>query len=180
VQLSADALTPDLHLSRLYPRSCGPECFTIAYRLRPGKTVITAHVGSSVWQGGDAEFVVPSPIPAAEPQLLRRVVERLRNTRTVHLTERVTSGPASAARPASYTLGGRSFLATDAFASGAVDVRPISHRAGLTEVVFALPGSDIWYRFWLDADDRLVREQIVDQGHFIRRSFSYSGSSSGG
>src|SRR5207253_9920180 len=71
--------------------------------------------------------------------------------------------------------GGRAFLATEAFASGAADVRPVGHSAGLTELAFALPGSNIWYRFWVDRYDRLRREQIVDPGHFIRRTFSYGG-----
>jgi len=172
VKLSAAAVGPGFHEVSLFPRSCGPECFTIQYRLRPGTTTITAHVASNAWRGGDAMFTVPAPIPAAKPQILRRVVANLKRTRVLHLTESVSSGPGSSTSPTGYTISGGAFLATDAFASGAVDVRELSQRDGLTELAFALPGSSIWYRIWVDSRYRLRRELIVDPGHFIRRNFS--------
>src|SRR5439155_5542406 len=84
-----------------------------------------------------------------------------------------TSGPGSSTAPTLYRLSGRALMQTELFAGGGVDVRPIAHARGLTEIAFALPGSSVWYRMWIDNRFRLRRESIVDPGHLIRRTFSY-------
>lgn len=173
VHLSAEALAPGGGSTDLYPRACGRECFTIRYHLRHGTTRIEAKLGSSVWTGGEAHFSVSVPLPAEQPQLLRRVVETTRRLRSLQLTETVTSGPGSGTQPTGFTLSGRAFLATELFGSGAVDVVPIAQIGGLTELSFALPSSNIWYRLWIDRRYRIRREQILSPGHLIRRSFSY-------
>ena len=53
-----------------------------------------------------------------------------------------------------------------------VGVRDSKNQAGLS---FAVPGSGIWYRMWIDGKDRLTRELILDPGHRIYRQFSYRG-----
>jgi hypothetical protein len=91
----------------------------------------------------------------------------------VVLTEAVTSGYRSGGRPTTYRLTGKSFVATELFRSGAVDVRNLGRQRGLTELAFALPGSTIWYRIWVDDHERIRREIIVSTGHLIHRSFRY-------
>lgn len=174
VKLTADALEPGGRALDLFPRPCGPECFTIRYPLKPGRTVIVAHVRSSVWRGGDARFAIPWPLGPEQPALLRRIAAAMRSLRTLRVTEAVTSGPGEAAPAGTYALSGRQFVQLDAFAAGGVDVRVLGRERGLTELAFELPSSEIWYRMWIDRRDRLRREQILDPGHLIRRSFAYS------
>jgi hypothetical protein len=89
------------------------------------------------------------------------------------VTETVTSGPGSGTPAATYGLSGRQFMQTEVFAGGAVDVRPLARRGDLTEVAFAFPGSQIWYRVWIDRHYRLQRELILSPGHRISRTFRY-------
>ena len=175
VTLTADAVEPGGRGLDLYPRPCGSECFTIRYPLKPGRTVITAHVRSSVWKGGDARFGIRWPLRPEQPALLRRVAATMLSLRTLRVTEAVTSGPGSTAPPGTYLLSGRQFMQTEEFAGGGVDVRVLRRAGGLTELSFALPASQIWYRMWIDRRYRLRREQILDPGHLIRRTFSYPG-----
>lgn len=173
VGLTADARPPGAPPLDLFPRPCGSGCFTIRYTLRTGMTRVTAHVSSKLWRGGDATFDLPAPIGAARPKLLQRVIDAMHHVRKLVVTERVSSGPNYNASPAAYTMSGRAFLATEVFGSGAVDVRALQKRAGLTEVAFASPGSNIWYRLWIDRSDRIRRELIADPGHRISRTFTY-------
>jgi copper transport protein len=173
VKLTADAVEPGGRAFDLFPRSCGPECFSIRYRLKPGLNVITAHVRSSVWRGGDARFEISWPLPADRPQLIRRVAATTRAVPSLGVTESVVSGPGSGAPASGYRLSGRQFVQSEGFA-GAVDVRVLGRAGGLTELAFELPGSQMWYRMWIDRHYRLRREQILEPGHLIRRTFSYS------
>ena len=180
VKLTADAVEPDGRTLDLFPRPCGTECFTIRYALKPGRNVITAHVSASVWKGGGARFVIRSPLRPEQPALLRRVAAAMQHVRSLQVTEAVSSGPGSKAPSGTYLLSGRQFMQTEEFAGGGVDVRVLGHPGRLTELAFALPGSSIWYRMWIDHRDRLRREQILDPGHLIRRSFSYGSRTSAG
>ena len=173
VKLSADAVRPGKPNADLYPRSCGEGCFTIRVTLPPGTTRIRANVSARDWRGGEVEFKVPWPLPAEDPALLRRVVQAMRQVPVLDLSERVSSGPSSAATPASYRMSGKAYLATETFGGGAADVRAIGHQNDLTELAFALPGSNLWYRLWVDTALRIHREQIVAPGHLITRTFSY-------
>ncbi len=173
ITLTADADRAGSAGTDLFPRSCGEGCFTIRYLLGPGVTTITAHVSAPGWQGGDASFDLLAPLPAAEPQLLGRAILAMRRVPLLDLIERVSSGPSSAAAPAGYRLTGKAFLATEAFAGGAVDVRRLAREGALTAFAFALPGSNIWYRLWVDHTFRIRREQIISPGHWIRRTFTY-------
>jgi copper transport protein len=156
----------------LYPRPCGEGCFVIRYRLT-GETTITAAASVPGWTGGKVQFTVPWPLKPPADAALRRVARTMKGVPRLLLTESVTSGPGSGGRPVGYTLRGKAFMATELYGGGAVDVREISRGDGLTQLAFALPGSNIWYRIWFDARDRLRREMIISPGHLIRRSFRY-------
>ncbi|TML67812.1 MAG: hypothetical protein E6G14_11405 [Actinobacteria bacterium] len=173
VKLSADADRRGKPGADLFPRSCGEGCFTIRYRLQPGPTTITAHVSAPGWTDGDATFRISAPLSPDQPELLRHTVTAMKRVTTLGLTERVSSGPSSAAAPAGYRLSGRAYLATETFTAGAVDVRVVGRQRDLTELAFALPGSNLWYRLWIDPSFRIRREQIVSPGHLINRTFIY-------
>ena len=173
VTLSVDAIRPGKPDADLFPRPCGEGCFTIRFALTPGTTTIKAAVSAAGWQGGQTEFQIPSPLPDEDPALLRQIIQAMRRVPQLDVLERVSSGPSSTAAPAGYRLSGKAYLATETFGGGAVDVRPIERTNHLTELVFALPGSNIWYRLWVDPTFRIRREQIVDPGHLITRTFSY-------
>lgn len=170
------ALTRDGRSQRLEPRSCGRGCFSVPYRLRRGVNVLEVAARARGWRGGTVRFRVPWPPRAERPLLLEKVARRLRRTRTVILIEDVTSGTAKAPPPRRFRLSGREFLKADAFARGAVDVRPLRVTEGLTEISFTLPGSDFWYRMWVDRRLRLRREIIAEMGHRISRTLSYPAS----
>lgn len=171
--LTADARPPAGRPIDLFPRPCGKGCFTIRSRLRPGRTQITVHIASSLWRGGDATFEVGSPIPPLAAALLARVAHTMRVLPSLEVTEQVTSGPGSSTVPATYTLAGKQFMQTEVFGGGGVDVREISQQRGVRELSFAVPGSSIWYRMWIDGKNRLTRELILDPGHRIYRTFHY-------
>lgn len=52
-------------------------------------------------------------------------------------------------------------------------MRVIGRRAGLTELVFSLPPSKLWYRMWIDDRYRVRRQVLVNAGHRITRTFDY-------
>ena len=172
-RLSVDAERPDGSGVDLYPRPCGNGCFTIRFTLPAGTTRIAATAKADGWEGGEAHFAVPAPLPPERAGDLERVVRAMRAVPKLSLVERVSSGPSSAAAPASYTLTGKEFLATEVFKGGAVDVRLLDRRAGLRELSFALPASSVWYRLWVDQRDRIRRELILTPGHRIARTLTY-------
>ncbi len=175
LKLTAGATRANGRVVDLNPSTCGSTCFVARFRPTPGTTVVRAHLSSSVWRGGTVSFAIPWPLPPERPALLRRVVAAMNAIPALTLNEAVTSGPGSAGRPTGYRLSGRAFIKTEVFAGGAVDVRPIGQNGGLTEIAFALPGSNIWYRVWVDRLFRVRRELILSPGHLIRRTFSYGG-----
>lgn len=173
--LAAAARRPDGTAVDLDARSCGAGCFSIPFRLAQGVTQVTATAGSSAWKGGTVRFAVRWPPGRERSALLRRIAATMSSVRSLALTESVTSGFGSATgTEGDYRLSGRQFMQTEAFGGGAVDVRTLGTRAGSTELSFAVPGSNIWYRLWVDRRLRLRRELILDPGHRIFRTFRYA------
>jgi copper transport protein len=176
LKLTADARHPDGSSADLYPRPCGRGCFSIRFALKPGTTQLKAKVSSSQWKGGEVHFAIPWPLPPERPALPGRVGATMRAIPSLTLIEQVTSGFGSkGTAPSAYSLSGRQFMQSEVFGGGAVDVRPLGTRNGLSEFAFAIPGSNIWYRIWIDRRQRLRRELIVDPGHRIYRTFRYGG-----
>ena len=175
LKLTADARRPDGSSADLYPRPCGSGCFSIRFALKPGTTQLKAKVSSSQWKGGVARFAIPWPLAPERPALVRRVAATMRALPSLTLTEQVSSGFGSKTAPAAYSLSGRQFMQSEVFGGGAVDVRSLGRRNGLSELAFAFPGSNIWYRIWVDRRYRLRRELIIDPGHRIYRTFRYGG-----
>lgn len=176
LRLTAEAKPPGRLSADLYPRSCGEGCFTIRYRLPPGEMIVTADVEAPGFEGGEARFVVPWPPRRERPELLRRVARTMWTVRELEMTELVVSDSSSTRRPVGYRLSGKRLLeAAEAYRGGAVDVRVLGREGELTQLAFALPASNIWYRMWIDETYRVRREVIVNRGHRITRTFEYPG-----
>lgn len=174
LRLTAEAEPPGKLSADLYPRRCGEGCFTIRYRLPPGRTAITADVEVPGLEGGTARFVVAWPPRRERPELLRRVARTMFAVPELEMTELVVSGSSSSRTPGRYRLPGKELLRkAEMYRGGAVDVRVIGRHGRLTELAFALPASSIWYRMWIDETYRVRREVIINRGHLITRTFEY-------
>lgn len=177
IRLTANAVGPETGRAGvdLHPRPCGRTCFTLRYHIARGRTLLTVAASDPPWKGGTTRIAIPWPPGPDRRRLLAHVVQTLRAIPKLSLTEIVTSGPGSHVEPDHYVASGKALLSQgEAFGSGAVDVHAISHHAGLTELAFVLPSSDIWYRMTINRRDRIVRETIIDApAHLIRRTFRY-------
>jgi len=177
IRLTANAVGPGTGSGGvdLYPRPCGTTCFTLRYSLRRGITMLTVTASDPPWKGGSARIEIPWPPSPDAQALLARVAQTMRAIPKLALTETVTSGPGSRVRPERAVMNGQALLSQgEAYASGASDVHILRRHGGLTELAFALPGADIWYRMTIDSHDRVLSETIVDApAHLIRNTFRY-------
>lgn len=155
----------------LYPRSCGPGCFTQRWRPLRGVSEVEVTATTPGWQGGSFTADVDWPPPADEPELLARVLTAMRAVPTVEMTERSSSGPDSVVTPSTFRLSGAELVDAQPYASGAADdIRPLATGSGFR---LYLPGERIWATAWLDPEGRLARERIVSPGHLIERTYRY-------
>lgn len=158
----------------LYPRACGPGCLTMGFAWPEGTSRFSATVWAPDRPGGAVELELPWPPGSEASALLGRVIETMRAQPAVRFTERVSSGPGAEAGPYPIAMSGAYFIERELYvASGADDVRLVPGDAETRSIVLFLPSSWIWYQLWIDADDRLRREPIVNPGHRIERTFSY-------
>lgn len=157
----------------LYPRMCGPDCFTMDFDWRRGITHLSATLSSTSWRAGRIEFAVPWPPRPGKQALLDRVIETMRRQNEFTLKEAVTStGRRPDFRPLPVT--GTYFASQELYgAGGVVDIGFLPAGRGLRSVSFYLPGSETWYRIWIDDRYRLQREVIINAGHRIERRFDY-------
>lgn len=172
-EVAVEARQPGKLAADLYPRPCGDGCFTIRFRLPRGTTTIAARVSAPGWTGGTARFDIPWPPRREQPQLLARVARTMAAQPKLRVTELVTSGPGTNTTPFDVAISGRRLLESEGYGRGGVDVRVIGRRGGLTELVFALPPSKLWYRMWIDNRFRVRRQVLVNAGHRITRTFEY-------
>ena len=172
-KIAVEARQPGKLSADLYPRPCGDGCFTIRFRLPPGRTTITARVSAPGWTGGLARFDIPWPPRREQPQVLARVARTMAAQPKLRVSELVTSGPGTNTRPFGAVISGRRLLESEGYGRGGVDVRVIGSTSGLTELVFALPPSKLWYRMWIDDRFRVRRQVLVNAGHRITRRFDY-------
>ena len=152
----------------LDPRPCGNGCFSVPYKWSSGTTHVTLRVAAKAWSGGRLTFDVPWPPLPQDPGLLAHVVAAMTAQPSLHLDERVISGPGAASSD-SGTQSGARFMASEPYGPQTADVRPLPDGS----LVIWEPGSWIWARLWLDPQHRIRREVVVDPGHLIQRTFTY-------
>ncbi|MDP8959867.1 MAG: copper resistance protein CopC/CopD [Actinomycetota bacterium] len=172
-ELDVSARFPDGTLADLHPRPCGAGCFAQQLELAEGVTSLSITAAAPAWEGGILEVALPWPPPPEASALLEEMLTTMRRVERLELHEVVKSGPKAVGRATAQLTGDR-FLEEEVYAGGgASDVRflPGEERA----FRLYLPGSRMWYVFWLDDRGRIARERIVSPGHEIEREFSYPG-----
>jgi copper transport protein len=159
----------------LYPRSCGPGCFSMDLAWQEGATALAVALSHESWTGGEAEFEVPWPPGQEASARLEEVIDVMGSIPSFTMTEEVSSGPRATSSAGSFQMPNPFFIKEEVYANGgAVDVRALpGSEPEITQLVLYLPGSFMWYRLWVDSQNRLTRELIVNPGHRIERTFSY-------
>ena len=174
-ELEISGRRPDGLTFDLYPRSCGPGCFSMDMTWPDGVTSFEVSVSHDEWLGGAVEFDVPWPPGEEASERLEAVIEAMGEIRAFTMTERVSSGPEATFSTGAFGMTNPFFITEEVYANGgATDVRLLpGSEPGITEIVLFLPGSFMWYKLSVDDRNRLVRELIVNPGHRIERTFSY-------
>ena len=172
VRLSLAALLPTRRESDLFPRSCGPGCFSMHVIWLPGTTRLSVQAAAPGWAAGAATIDVPWPPRPLAPRLLGQVMTAMRAQKVIAVEETVSSGPGARGRSVA-RLPGATLMGGEPYSGHVLDVRSLPSSAGLTELVVDLPGAHIWVHMWVDQQHRLRREVIVAPGHLIERVFSY-------
>lgn len=157
----------------MFPRSCGPGCFTTRFRWLPGSTRLVAAVSSPRWRGGTVDLRVSWPPGRNGLTRLRQVLTRMSQISTMRIKETVSSAPGRGF-PNVGTPSGRVFVRGEPYTGRVGDVR-YAGGGNNRQLVIYLSGSNIWVHLWLDGHDRVAREVIVDPGHLIQRTFAYRG-----
>ena len=171
-QVHLEARFPDGGQSTLFPRPCGPGCFTQPLALPAGTTELAVSASAPDWPGGTFLADLTAPLAPEQPQLLTALVAKMGETGTFALTETVTSGPGSTVTPNRFQISASQFLAGEPYAGGtATDVQPLP--AGGPGFRLYIAGDRIWVTIWLDPQGRIAREKVVDIGHDVERSFAY-------
>ena len=153
--------------------TCGGGCRLATSSLKSGVTQATVSIHDAPGSRSTARFAIPWPPTPDASQLLRRVVDRLRQRPQVALGESVTSdGNAEASpRPASSrsgrTLAEQLLLLPD----GAVDAHLIGsrveHGQRLRVLTFFLPGALVWHQLEISDDEQILRDTWVSPRHLI-------------
>ena len=157
----------------LTTRTCGAGCRLATTRLNSGGTQATVSVHDSQGSSSTARFAIPWPPTPEAAQLLRRVVDRLRQQPQVGLRESTTSNgnakasPRLAASRSGRTLAEQLLLLPD----GAIDAhligRRVEHGQRLRVLTFFLPGALVWHQLEITDDEQILRDTWVNPRHLI-------------
>lgn len=172
-ELDLEGTDPNGEEFNLYPRTCGSDCFTMDFDWARGTTRLSATLSSDTWKAGAIDFAVPWPPQPGRQELLDRVIRTMRRQGRFTLQEAVTS---TGGEPPfrSMPVTGTYFASQELYgAGGSVDIGFLPAGRGRRSVSLYLPGSDTWYRIWIDDRYRLQRELIINPGHRIERRFDY-------
>ena len=154
-------------------RACGAGCFLAATPWRNGANQLTVAADVAGWHGGTATFTVPWPPVDATAQL-RAVLTALRDTRTIALTEGVTSDTTGPTSVQQLHVTGAFFLDSEPYGNGgAPNATALPPRAGAQRLAVAYPAVGVYITFTLDTHHRPVREIEATPGHLITRTFAY-------
>ncbi|MGH3665337.1 MAG: hypothetical protein ACRDU8_04500, partial [Egibacteraceae bacterium] len=170
-QIHASARLAGDRTVNLRPRSCGAGCFTQQLVLPAGVTSIAIDAEAPDWAGGRFEGRLVWPPAPTDPQLLRDLVERMRDVAELELVERVSSGPEATSDTVA-TLTGEAFLEAIPYGAGeAVAVRPVRGEPGAIE--FRMLAARMWFTIWLDDHGRVREQRLVNPGHEIHHRVRY-------
>ena len=174
-QMSTFAGTePDGTTFDLEPRPCGPGCFDLAHQWSNGITHLTVTVTNPDADGGDAQLDIVWPPGPDATDLLSRAVAATRTAGTVVVTETISSGPDATFGPSDLTTTGDDYIASSPFSNGADNIFQLPDDDGLAVIAFIVSGTGSWHQLWIDDLHRIRRENLVDPGHRIDRTITYS------
>lgn len=171
-QIHATAHLPDGRAVDLLPRICGAGCFTQQLDVPRGVTTIMVDADAPDWTGGQFEGQLVWPPAPTDPELLRDLVERMREVPELELSEQVSSGPEATSPETVATLTGEAFLEVMPYGAGeAVAVRPVAGEPDAIE--FHMPAARMWFTVWLDDEGRVREQRLVNPGHDIHHRVRY-------
>lgn len=173
VDVEVTGTEPDGTALDVDPRSCGPGCATVGHTWPRGRTTLAVTTEGSGYADGTARLTIDWPPSTDASELLSLAVAATRAAPQLDVTETVRSGPGATAGPYTLTVDGQTFITSEPYANGADDVRALPNDGANRVITFTVPGSNIWQQLWLDTDDRIVREILVDPGHRIDRTINY-------
>ncbi len=152
------------------PRSCGPGCAELNRQWADGTTHVAAAVGGGAYEGGTAQLEIQWPPGPPADDLLAGAVAATRRLPQIEITESVRSGIEAVSGPYTGALSGRAFVASQPYASGAVDVHRLTDDGGMCVLSLLVPGSNIWATLWVGPDDLTIRRAVlVDPGHRVEQ-----------
>ena len=174
-RITIEGTRPDGSTLSLFPRPCGPGCFTMKTRWGAGVTRLQVTAAARRWAGGTAVLGIswpPSPDATAE---LAQTVAAMRAQPAVDISEHVDSGPGSSdPSTGAVTLTGDGFMDGELYADGgATDVLVLPPANGLERLTLSIPGSQMWQQLSIDAQHRIRHQIIINPGHRIERDFEY-------
>jgi copper transport protein len=154
-------------------RGCGRGCFLAATPWRNGVNQLRVEAKTIGWHGGAATFTVPWPPVDATAQL-RAVLDALRATGTLTLTEGVTSDTTGPTAVRQLRVTSSDFLESEPYGNGgAPTVTALPRQAGAPRLAVAYPAVGVYITFTLDGRDRPTREVEATPNHLITRTFRY-------
>lgn len=156
----------------LSPTPCGVGCVTAPFQWRRGTTRLRLRVESRAWSGGALTLGMPWPPLPPHRAYFRRVIARMRAVRSLTVVEWTSSAPVRSFRHVARMTGVR-FLASEPYGPSVPGLRELPGSSASRQLVVYLAASNLWVRLWVDAEDRIRREVIVDPGHRIVRRFTY-------
>lgn len=158
---------------------CGPGCASGRLDLPSGTSRLSVSTTAPGWHGGTLDTILAWPPPPTNPALLTKLVTTMRSVPALHVTEVVRSGRFHSA-PRTVALTGAQFMKGEVYvgaetdervASSAQNIQPLpSGHSGLT---FDLGQGHLWATIWVDTAGRMVREQLINAGDEINRTFTY-------
>ncbi|MDQ3543018.1 MAG: copper resistance protein CopC [Actinomycetota bacterium] len=164
---------PDGGTFDLLPRPCGAGCLDIAHPWPAGITTLDVTVSNPAGLDGSAEVAIAWPPSPDASDLLAQAVAATRAKPRAIVTETVTSGPGMTSGPYPLDVSGAVFIASQPYADGADDVHRLPDADGLKTISFVVSGSDTWHQLWLDPQDRIRREVLIDPGHRVEHTIEY-------
>lgn len=184
VALKADAILPTGRDISLFPRPCGGGCFTQTLTLPGGVTHVNITASNPGWIGGTYRATLVWPPPPTDTAPLARVIAAMAAVPAVTLTEAVSSNSNTHSFSHSQVISG-SFYVTNfpysngdaahpALADGVTDVQPLTTGGPGLTVYLPIPDEPAWVTMWLYPDGRIQRARIIDPGHDIEDTFTYT------
>ena len=155
-------------------RRCGAGCFTAPVRWHAGQNQLRLAIAVRGFPAGTTTFTVPW-YPVSAGDLARLAFDRLRAAPRLTLVETVTSDTTGlGARPQTLTLSAKRLFAAWPYGSGVIPQPVVLTRDGEnTEIGFAYPAENLYFRWTLDPVGRLLAQTISAPAHLIHDQFRY-------